>query len=74
MADLLGDTGCPECRYFWVASPRPPYLAVSHTLHAFIYRCTTCRTYWEEFDRYAIPVTPEQVRADFPELGDVAGH
>jgi hypothetical protein len=72
MLDALQDAGCPRCRYFFVAAPRPPQLAVSRALHASLYQCPACHTYWEEFDRYALPVTPEQALADFPEIADAA--
>lgn len=72
MPDAFRGAGCAQCRHFFVASARPPQLGVSCRLHASLYQCPACRTYWEEFDRYALPVTPEQARADFPEVVDPA--
>ncbi len=74
MADLLRSAGCPVCRYFWAQGGRPPQLGVSHALHASLFRCTACGTYWEEFDRYAIPVTAARALADFPDLPHARHH
>lgn len=67
MMDVM-TAGCAECRYFWAGRQPPPRIGVSLGLHASLFRCPVCGTFWEEYERYASPVTEAQAQGHFPEV------
>lgn len=58
--------GCTLCRKAWArASPgdEMTLLGTNPTMHCRVYQCRTCRSYWEELERYAHQVSqPEANR------------
>lgn len=57
--------GCNECYNFWQEYPnkKPNYLKASIRRHAFLYQCPSCKTFWEESERFAIIISLEEVEA-----------
>jgi hypothetical protein len=60
------DQGCAVCRQLWRSGQRPEELAVNIQLHARLFQCGVCGSYWEENERYAVVIPEPTVRADYP--------
>lgn len=59
------EKGCPVCRSQWESGSAPPEIAVNIALHATLHRCVVCGSYWEQAERYATTITPEEARLMF---------
>jgi len=55
--------GCDECHIFWQKYPRkrPYYLKVNFDRHSRLYQCLNCKMFWEEFERFAVNISNEDV-------------
>lgn len=60
--------GCKKCRGAWETGQRLHELEVSRSRHATLSRCRDCGTYWEEFERYADIISPEEVVIHYPKV------
>ena len=67
MANAWTDKGCPICRAKWERGDFPPELAVNIAQHLRLHRCEVCGTYWQQAERYADTISPEEARRIFPQ-------
>jgi hypothetical protein len=57
--------GCSVCRAAWESGSRTGlrYIGISDELHARLYQCNICHAYWEELERYAHEISPDEASA-----------
>lgn len=67
MTDQWRERGCPVCRAAWQSGSTPVLLVESIELHARLYQCRSCATYWEESEPYPDTITASAAKARFPE-------
>ena len=62
---LWDEQGCPVCRAGWESGSRTGLrdVGASHALHASLYQCEICRTYWQERDGVTHEITLEEADA-----------
>lgn len=56
------DAGCPVCRRLWETGQQPPLVATDIERHVHLHRCTSCGTWWEQTERFAVPVSDAQAQ------------
>lgn len=62
------DKGCAFCRRLWETGIQPSRLGISLTRNTYLHRCNVCRTYWEQYERYADVISNEDARNFYPEF------
>ena len=59
--------GCEVCRHQWESGQRPPELAINYVLHSRLHQCATCKTYWEQNERYADVLSKKEALELYPD-------
>lgn len=61
------EKGCEICRNLWETGNRPPELAINYELHSRLHQCASCGTYWEQYERYADVISPDEAQRNYPD-------
>jgi hypothetical protein len=56
------NVGCPVCRRLWEIGQQPPLVVTNVERHIHLHRCASCGTWWEQTERFAVPISEAQAR------------
>ena len=58
---------CERCSNFLGFSLSTQPVAISQERHGMLYHCSACDQYWEQLERYVMPLSREDAALFYPE-------
>ena len=52
--------GCVACRHKWLSGAGLPKLGISDYRHASLHYCSSCKTFWEQHQRYVDTISEDE--------------
>jgi hypothetical protein len=62
------EKGCFICRRQWETGIQPRRLGINLARQTYLHQCNECRSFWEQYERYADVISSEEAQRFYPDL------